>query len=190
MTRHYDLSKEIVYLNAADLVSPRWRATHTIRPNLLAISSSLQMYGFVQPIHVMGDRKTIIDGSERVNLLNSVKVIAKITGGKIPSLIHDLSESEAMMMHLQLNRTNGNIVAKKMSSIIRKLYMSKTYTEKDFDSILCMKREELELMIDGSIFKSRKISEHNYSRAWVPVEAPPGTIDSGPVIERPPNPDR
>lgn len=190
MTKQYDLSKEIVYLDPATLVSPKWRATHTIRPNLLAISSSLQMYGFVQPIHVMGDKKTIIDGSERVNLLNSVKVIAKRVGGGIPAVIHDFSEPEAMMMHLQLNRTNGNIVAKKMSSIIRKLYMSKAYTEKDFDNILCMKREELELMIDGSIFKSRKISDHNYSRAWVPVEAPPGTIDSGPVIERPPNPDR
>lgn len=190
MTKHPDLSKEIIYLDANTLESPKWRATHTIRPNLLAISSSLQMYGFIQPIHVMGDRKTIIDGSERVSLLNSVKQIGKNIGTKVPVLIHDLSEQEAMIMHLQLNRGNGNIVAKKMSSIIRKLYMSRAYSEKDFDNILCMKREELELMIDGSIFKNRKISEHNYSRAWVPVEAPAGTIDSGPVIERPPNPDR
>lgn len=138
----------------------------------------------------MADNKTIIDGSERVRLLNSVKAISKKFGNTVPALVHDISEQEAMMMHLQLNRGNGNIVAKKMSSIIRKLYMSKAYSEKDLDSILCMKREELELMIDGSIFKSRKISEHNYSRAWVPVEAPPGTIDNGPVIERPPNQDR
>ena len=190
MTKRHEIGKEIIYLNATTLQSPKWRATHTIRPNLLAISSSIQMYGFIQPIHVMGDRKTIIDGSERVNLVNSVKVISKQIGNEIPVLVHDISEPEAMMMHLQLNRGNGNIVAKKMSLIIRKLYMSKTYSEKDFDNILCMKREELELMIDGSIFKSRKISEHNYSRAWVPVEAPAGTVDAGPVIERPPNPDR
>lgn len=180
----------IEYLQVESLVSPKWRATHTIRPNLLAVSSSLQMYGFIQPIHIMGDMKTIIDGSERVSLAKSVKRIAEKTDGLVPVVVHHVDEMQAMMMHLQLNRGNGNEVAKKVSNIIRKLYVSGKYTQKDFDSILCMKQAELELMLDGSIFKSRKISEHNYSRAWVPVEAPPGTIDSGPVIEKPPNADR
>ena len=190
MTRRFDLSRDISYVDVKSLKQPTWRATHTIRPNLLTLSSSLKMYGFVHPIHVMGDMSTIIDGSERVNLSVNVKQISKEIGESVPVLVHNVSETEAMMLHLQLNRGNGNIVAKRMSSIIRKLYLSNSYTEKDFDSILCMKREELELMLDGSIFKNRKIAEHNYSRAWVPVEAPPGTIDDGPVIERPPNADR
>jgi len=54
-----------------------------------------------------------------------------------------------------------------------------------------MRSEELSLMLDGSLFKVRKIKEHNYARAWVPIEAPPGYKDSDSVvIERPPNPDR
>lgn len=183
-------SLQIEYKEVGELVSPSWRATHTIRPNLLVISSSLQKYGFIQPIHLMSDGKTIIDGSERMRLTSSVKKILSKTNGIIPVIIHEVDELEAMMMHLQLNRGNGNSVIKRMSSIVRKLHMSGRYSEKDFDSLLCMKRAELELMIDGSIFKTRKIAEHNYSRAWVPVEAPPGTIDSGFSIERPPNPDR
>ena len=77
-----------------------------------------------------------------------------------------------------------------MSNIIKKLRLSGKYKLPDFDSLLCMKNDELSLMLDGSLVKTRKISEHNYSRAWVPVEAPPGTIDSGLSIERPPNADR
>lgn len=180
----------IDYIHADELSPPRWRATHTIRPNLLVISSSLQMYGFIQPIHVMADKKTIIDGTERVMLTRSVKKIIEKTGGLVPVIAHDIDEYQAMMMHLQLNRGNGNEVAKRVSNIVRKLHISGKYSQKDFDSILCMKQTELELMLDGSIFKSRKIADHNYSRAWVPVEAPPGTVDSGPLIEKPPNADR
>jgi hypothetical protein len=53
-----------------------------------------------------------------------------------------------------------------------------------------MKPNEYSLMIDGTILKSRNIKEYTYSRAWVPVEAPPGTVDKGPTIESPPNADR
>jgi len=173
-----------------ELVVPSWRATHTLRPNLLTVSASLVKYGFIQPIHVMSRKNIIIDGTERVNLCMSVKKLSEIKSSGIPVIFHDVSEQEAMMMHLQLNRGNGNIVAKRMSSIVRKLYVSSAYTEKDFNEMLCMKNSEFSLMLDGSIFKNRKIQEHNYSRAWVPVEAPPGTIDNGPFIEKPPNDDR
>ena len=53
-----------------------------------------------------------------------------------------------------------------------------------------MKYDELEVLFNPTILKQRKISEHKYSRAWVPVEAPAGTVDNGPTTERPPNADR
>jgi hypothetical protein len=53
-----------------------------------------------------------------------------------------------------------------------------------------MKTDELEVMLEASIIKTRKISEHTYSRAWVPIEAPAGTVDNSPLVERPPNSDR
>jgi hypothetical protein len=181
---------KIEIVDIEELNTPAWRATYTLRPNLLILSALLTQYGFVQPIHVARQNSIIIDGTERVNLCRNVKALSGIKKNGIPVIFHDISEKQAMMMHLQMNRGNNNIVAKKMSSIIKKLYVSGSYTEKDFDDLLCMKRQEFELMIDGSILKSRKIQEHNYSRAWVPVEAPPGTIDNGPFIEKPPNQDR
>jgi hypothetical protein len=54
-----------------------------------------------------------------------------------------------------------------------------------------MKGDELELMMDGSMIKHRKVPNHRYSRAWVPIEAPAGTVDKKSAdIESPPNPDR
>jgi hypothetical protein len=94
-----------------------------------------------------------------------------------------------MMMHLQLNRGRGVQQVRRVSSIIRKLSISKAYSTKDFARLLSMRVDELELLLDGTLIKMRKIPQHTYSRAWVPIEVPAG--EETPVsIERPPNPDR
>ncbi len=181
---------EIEYVNFTELKVPEWKATHILRPDLLVLSSSLTLYGFIEPIHVRSSTGEIIDGSERYKLATTVKQIISVVGATIPIVRHDVDSLEAMMMHLQLNRGRGSVVAKPMSRIIRDLHRSRRYGRDDFNSLLCMKIDELELMIEGSLFKIKKLDQHNYSRAWVPIEAPPGTIDRGLVIERPPNADR
>lgn len=181
---------KIEYIDIDELKVPDWKTTHILRPDLLVLSGSLSELGFIQPIHVRASTKEIIDGSERVLLAKNVSAIKKKVGEKIPVVLHDVDLLEAMMMHLRLNRGKGSIVAKKMSTAIRKMKQSKKYAKDDFERILCMKPDELALMLDGSIIKVRKIHEHTYSRAWVPVEAPPGAFDEEPLIESPPNPDR
>jgi hypothetical protein len=181
---------EIEEVDPSTLIVPGWRATHILRPDLLVLSASLIDFGFIQPIHVSANTGEIIDGSERYLLATNVKQIMEITGGTIPVIKHDVGKLEAMEMHLRLNRGRGSVVAKPMSSIIKKLVRSRSHNQKSLERVLCMKNNEYSLMIDGSILKSRNIKEYTYSRAWVPVEAPPGTLDSGPVIESPPNADR
>lgn len=181
---------DIQYININDLKVPEWRATYTLRPDLMVISASLIDYGFIEPIHVRKQNLEIIDGSERVLLARNIKQISSSMNGKIPAIVHDIDSLEAMMLHLRLNRGRGEIVARPMSRIVRKLIQSRKFSDQEIKRVLSMKNNELDLMVDGSIFKTRNISEHNYSRAWVPVEAPPGTIDNGPTIERPPNADR
>lgn len=183
-------SLNIKYVNPNSLRVPDWKSTHILRPDLLVLSASLAEFGFIQPIHIRKSSGEIIDGSERFLLATSVKQISHHIKDGIPVIQHDVDSLEAMMMHLRLNRGKGSIVAKNMSNIIKKLRLSGKYKVADMQNILCMKVDEMNLMLDGSLIKTRNISEHKYSRAWVPVEAPPGTIDAGPVIERPPNEDR
>lgn len=181
---------EIEEVDPTSISVPAWKATHILRPDLLVLSASLLDFGFIQPLHVSSRTGEIIDGSERYLLATNVKQIMEITGGTIPVIKHDVDQLEAMAMHIRLNRGRGAVVAKPMSWIVKKLIRSKAFNQKDLERILCMKSNEYSLMIDGTIIKSRNIKEYTYSRAWVPVEAPPGTLDKGPVIESPPNADR
>lgn len=183
-------SLNIKYIKLQSLVVPDWKATHILRPDLLVLSSSLLEFGFIQPLHIRAETKEIIDGSERFLLATNVAEISKKVGKEVPVIEHDCDSLEAMMLHLRLNRGRSGLVAKKVSAIIRKLSISGKYGPDQFDNLLCMKTDELDLMVMGNLLKSRKVAEHTYSRAWVPIEAPSGAEQDEMSIEKPPNADR
>lgn len=180
----------IEYVDHSQLSVPAWRATYVLRPEMLIIAGSLSQHGFIQPIHVRKDSGEIIDGSERFLIATSIRDFLRKSDGLIPVIMHDVDQTDAMMMHVQLNRGHSVMTAAKVSTIIRALKRSGRYSAKDFESILCMRSEELSLMLDGDLIKTRKILEHNYARAWIPIEAPSSKSEDIFIIERPPNPDR
>jgi ParB-like chromosome segregation protein Spo0J len=180
---------EVELVDVAILNKPAWHATHVLRPDLLVLSGSLADYGFMSPIIVQKSTNTIIDGYHRWMLVKDNKHMKAKFNGLVPVVFVDCDLLEARVMHMRLNRGRGALVAHKVSDIVRELIASGAYDEQDFDRLLSMKYDELEVLIDGTILKRKKIAEHKYSRAWVPIEAPAGTVDS-PVIEGPPNSDR
>lgn len=185
------MSIDIEYVEPSGLVVPEWRATYTLRPEMLVISASLSQFGFIQPIHVRASTGEIIDGSERFLLATNIPQILKKSNGMIPVVMHDVDKIDAMMMHLRLNRGHSQVLAQKTSDIVRTVKRSGRYGVSDFEDMLCMRSEELSIMLDGSLLKTRKLKEHNYARAWIPIEAPPGSVEQESFsIERPPNPDR
>lgn len=181
---------KIEMIEIGQLQKPEWHSTYILRPDLLVLSSSLMSHGFVSPIVVQKQTNIIIDGYQRWMLAKELSELNKILKGLVPVVYMECDSLEAMLMHLQINRGKGSLLAHKVSSIIRDLFNSGRYSEKDFDKLLTMKYDELEVLFNPTILKQRKISEHKYSRAWVPIEAPVGTVDNIPTPERPPNADR
>lgn len=175
----------------AELSEFDWTSTHILRPDLLVLADSIGTFGLLSPILVHKGTNKIIDGAQRVRLIKGNVHLGKLFPDGIPVTYIDCSELDAMIIHVQVNRGRGSIVAKKLSRIVRTLHKTKKLDEQGFVSKFCMKFHELELMLDGTLIVHRDIKNHTYSRAWVPVEAPPGTIEKGSIsIERPPNADR
>ena len=180
---------EIVDIN--ELIEFEWASTHILRPDLLVLANSIGTYGLLSPIVAQRGTNKIIDGSQRIRLIRgNAHLTDRFSTGVAVTYI-DCSEMDAMIIHIQMNRGRGSIVAKKLSHIIRTLSKTGKLDEEGFVSKFCMKFHELELMLDGTLLIHRDIKNHTYSRAWVPIEAPSGTIDKEPlVIEQPPNLDR
>lgn len=180
----------IEMVDFSELKIAPFKATHILRPDLLSLSASLRDFGFIIPIVVQKSTNIVIDGNERVLISIHQKKISEVIGDKCPVVYVDCDSMEAQMLHLRLNRSRGNLLAKPMSKIIRTLIHSKKYTQTDLGSLLQMKHDEVQLLLDGSLLKHKKISEHSYSRAWVPIEADPKITEAPMSIEKPPNADR
>lgn len=182
---------KIEMVQISELSIPSWNSVYILRPDLLVLADSITSFGLQSPLVVRKADNTIIDGSQRYRLIAGNKSISALFADGIPVTYVDCDELDAMVLHVQMNRGRGAVVAKQLSAIVRLLKKSRKFNEQDFVKRFCMKFDELELMMNPTIIKQRKISEHNYSRAWVPVEAPPGTVDKTPVaFEAPPNQDR
>jgi len=166
-----------------------WRVNYVLKPDMLLLAESMNDYGWLQPIIVQKSTSHIIDGFHRWVTAQSPD-FAKKYGKKVPVIIVDIDNVDAMIMHVRLNRARGTIFAKPFSKLIRTLVVSDKYSADEIADMLNMSADEFDLMLTGGLLKQRKIPQHQYSKAWVPVEAPSkGELDNQ-VIERPPNADR
>lgn len=172
-------------LNPAD-----WRATYVLRPEISILAQSLHTYGWIAPLIIRQGTQEIIDGYHRWLVVKTDKTLAKKLGREIPCVTVKCDASQAMMMHLQLNRGRGLVLGEGTSAIVRELFKSKRWTKEQMRQMLAMSKDEMDLMLDATLIKHLNIPNHSYSKAWVPIEAPASVTEMAGYIERPPNPDR
>jgi len=180
---------DIKHMKPSELNPAPWRATYMLSPDLAVLARSIHKHGILSPIIVRKDGMTIIDGHERCSLVLKNQQILESVGETVPVSIIDCTEQEAMILHIQMNRGRGSVVTKRLSALVRTLYVSGAATEKDLCSAFNMTLDEFEVLLDGTIVKHRAIKDHIYSRAWVPIESDVKLADE-PLIEVPPNGDR
>lgn len=182
-------SRELGSIKLKNIVEPSWRATHVLKPDLELLQQSIVDYGLLSPIIIQKKSSVVIDGYHRWVAIRSHKQLASEYKDSVPALIFDIDDIDAMLLHLRLNRGRGDIFAYNMSTIIKDIVFSGKYDEDEVGELLNMNAIELDMMLDGSLLKSRKVKDHTYSKAWVPIEVP-AQREEKPVLERPPNADR
>lgn len=166
-----------------------WRCNYVLKPDMELLRESMIDFGWLSPIVVRAQDQTIIDGTHRW-VIAGEKDFQKKYGKEIPVLFVDCDEIDAMLMHVRMNRARGQVFAKHFSRLLKKVVLSDKYSPEELAQILIMSPDEIDLMLSGGLLKQRKIPQHQYSRAWVPVEAPPASQVEHMAIERPPTPDR
>ena len=166
-----------------------WRSTYILKPDLEVLARSLADYGWLSALVVQRSSNMIIDGNYRWEVSSNLDKLRQVTGGKVPVIYVDCDDIEAMMLHARLNRARGEIVAKRLSRLIQQILRSRKYGEADVKRAFAMHADEVDVMVDGTLVKDKNISEHKYSPAWVPIEAPATAKEQAMIIERPPNRD-
>ena len=181
---------EVEWVPTTSVRPADWRAGHILHPDLKLLAHSMTTHGWLTHLVVRRSDAKIIDGFHRWLVAGGNKGFARAhDASMVPVLWVDCDEIDARVMHVQLNRARGVVVAKYLSLLVRDVLRSGKYDKTELRSMFHMGLDEMDLMVDGSLLKTRKIAEHTYSKAWVPVEAPPQSATVAPqiVLERPPN---
>ena len=185
----FEGARPVGWIEPSKLTLAPWRSTYVIKTDLEVLVRSMDDYGWLQPLVVQASTGVIIDGNYRFEVASNLPKLNKATNNQVPVILVDCDDIDAMLIHARLNRGRGSVLAKRLSRIVQKVLRSKKYGEPDNKRMLAMRKYEMDMMVDGTLLKDKKISEHKYSNAWVPVEAPASAKEQALVIERPPNAD-
>ncbi len=145
-----------------NLKTPDWRTTYILAPDLTGLMGSIRTFGILYPVIAMEDG-TIIDGYARWVAAHRLQL------SEMPVVFKDLNKVEAIILHIQLNRSRGQVVPYYLSRAIRTL--TTAIGERQVMNNLNMTADEYDILIDGSLLKKRKVDAHNYNAAWVPIES-------------------
>jgi len=156
---------------------PFWGSTtYVVAPDFRRLLNSIESYGILQPIICQESTDCIIDGLHRWEIAKLLEF------PEVPVVRVDVSDDEAAVLHVVLNRNRGIVVNKFLSELIQELVTDHDIDADDLQERLGLNDEEFHLLLDGSLIRMRKIKEHKYSPAWVPIESPTG---ENIVVERP-----
>lgn len=160
----------IEWVDPAGLHPNPWNPNRVHRAELRLLEHSILSTGWIQPV-LANPGGLIIDGFHRWRLAQDSKHVAALTGGLVPVARLDLSDTEAMMMTVRINRAKGTHVAYEMSRIVHGLLESGVSIPEVMQGIGATK-QEVELLAQDGVFSRLDTKNHAYSQAWYPVEVP------------------
>jgi len=160
------MNPELVMIRT--LKAPPWSSVYTLKPEKRQIRASIKTHGVLSPVIAQTETNWIIDGKTRS------EIALELGSTHIPVVFVECGEVEAMILHVQMNRYRGEVVARRLSQIIRRILVSGAYDADSLQAKLGMSYDEFDVLADGTILKQRKIPAHAYSAAWVPIESATG----------------
>ncbi len=156
-------------LSCTDLKIGGWATScYVVRPDYKRLLTSIQTYGVLSPLVVQQGTNTIIDGHHRL------KAAQELSSTTVPCITVECDDIEAVLLHIDLNRYRGVVVAKFLSNLIGYILETGAYEYDALRDRMALSKEEFDILADGTLVKMRKIKQHSYSPAWVPVESATG----------------
>jgi ParB-like chromosome segregation protein Spo0J len=156
------------YIKTSKLKPAKWvSASYVVSPDYRRLTNSIIKYGILSPILTQKNGK-IIDGYHRWAVANEQSL------DRVPVTIMDIDDIDAMLLHIDMNRSRGIVVAKYLSRMIKRILASGKYNAEELCRKLEMTNDEFDVLADGTLIKMRKIKQHSYSPAWVPIESASG----------------
>lgn len=164
-----DPLSHIQWVEAASLRANHYNPNRVHKPELRLLERSLLLTGWLQPL-LVNPTRLIIDGQHRWGLSCDSERVRARWHGMVPVAVLDLSEPEAMMMTIRINRAKGTHVAVHMSAIVHALIEQHFYDPQEIATGIGATLDEVQLLAQDGVFEIKGIKDWAYSPAWYPAE--------------------
>ncbi len=180
MTDFVTRSAEVPAFAAADPIAnivwrdPAGLNANDYNPNVVQnaeldlLKLSLMKQGWVQPILIDAGGR-IIDGFHRATLCRTDRQL-RARYPLIPCAVLPLSRPEVMLLTIRINRAKGTHAALRMSAIVQELVKEHGMSRASVAAEIGGTVAEVDLLLQASLFKAKDLSNHRFSRAWVPTK--------------------
>ena len=166
-----DPISRIVWKHVSSLKMNAYNPNIVQEPELKLLEYSIIKSGWTQAILIASESGLIIDGFHRYMLSKESSALKKKYQGYVPCVLMNITEVDAMMLTVRMNRAKGTHAAVRMSALVKSL-VDNFHVSRDE---ICVQTgadlAEVELLYQDSIFHSRGLKNYRYSAAWVPGES-------------------
>lgn len=154
---------------AKDLNPNDYNPNRVLAQEFKILVLNILRFGWIQPI-LINKNNIIIDGFHRWKLSMDSEELYKKYSGRVPCVVMDIDDREAMLLTIRMNRAKGVHEASAMAKIAKKLIDDFGMTPKILQTELGMSDREIELLLSDTVFDIKNIDEWQYSKAWYPYE--------------------
>lgn len=154
---------------ASDLNPNDYNPNRVLSQEFKILALNIVRFGWIQPI-LINKNNIIIDGFHRWKLAQDSQELYKKYSGRVPCVVMDLEDREAMLLTIRMNRAKGVHEASSMAKIAKKLIEDFGMTPNNLRKELGMSAREVELLLSDTVFEIKDIENWQYSKAWYPYE--------------------
>ena len=159
----------VEWILASELNPNDYNPNRVLTQEFKILLLNIARYVWIQPI-LINKNIMIIDGFHRCRLAQDSEVLQKKYAGRVPCVVMDIDDRQAMLLTIRMNRAKGVHEDSAMAVIAKKLINDWGMTPKDLRNELGMSKAEVELLLADTVFEIKGIKDWQYSKAWYPYE--------------------
>ena len=162
--------ENIQWIDCDLLSANHYNPNRVMNAEMNLIEKSILRTGWIQPI-LINTNKRIIDGFHRWTLSRLSTQLREKYHGKVPCCILDVSDAEAMIITVRINRAKGTHLAFRMSDYVKELTEKHSITLEYLAGEIGATMDEVMLLMRSDMFEHKDVKNWAYSEAWFPAES-------------------
>lgn len=162
--------ENIQWIHVDDLKANHYNPNRVMNAEMNLIEKSILKTGWIQPI-LVNKNNIIIDGFHRWTLSKLSTQLRDLYNGKVPCAVLDVSDAEAMIITVRINRAKGTHLAFRMADYVKEIVQKHGVPIDQLARDIGATFDEVQLLMESDVFAAKDVENWTYSEAWVPAES-------------------